>query len=180
MSQGLTRRGFARTAGAGLAALCLPSASLVLSSVSSPSVASASPPALLVPRFELATDVLELRLFVRSGGAAPVEVLAHAVDVSAELRVNDHLHPLSLDSRGRQTQRVSRAGWRLSRRLVVGTETEVLYDSFTGAWPAVRGTGTLTLRAALRRELQAASEDERGRLASLAGVTAALPVTLPG
>ena len=170
MSAALTRRGFAKVAGAGLAALCFPSPLLS-------GRAHASAAGVLASRWELSPQGLEITLFVRSALSGPVEVVLHAVEVRGELRIGDARHPLSFTSEGRETQRRSRAGFRLNRRAVAGVERDTPYDRFSATWPAgVPRSGILALETALRPEVERLDEDARSRLVDLDGLHFELPV----
>lgn len=157
-------------AGVGAAAVCFPSLAA--------SVARAVPAVRLVPRWEHSRSALEVRLHVRSADGAAVELLAHALDVTAELRAGEDVHALSLASQGLLDQRISRSGARLERRLVVPARREVRYDVFRGSWPeGFAGAGTLALRTHLRRN--AMPDADRAGLASLVGLRLEVLVTRP-
>ena len=164
MNDVFTRRGFVRTAGIGLAALWLPS------------LVRADQVMMLTPRWELAERELRLTLFLRAASGRAVELPAHAVRVFTRMeRGSAGPLDLELQSEGIASQRRSRAGFRLGRRVTIPEGGELAYDDFTGEWPAVvSGRVSMTLRTQLRETAGTPPEADGPVLAALASLTGEL------
>lgn len=169
MDDVFTRRGFIRTAGVGLAALFVPS------------FASADQVLLLTPRWELAPQGLHVTLFLRASSGRAMELPAHAARVFVRVQPSTgRPTELELQSEGIASQRRSRAGHRLGRRVIIPESGELAYDSFTGEWPAgLSGRVTLTLRTELRDVADRSPEADRPVLAALSRLTGELTANLP-
>lgn len=160
MDDVFTRRGFVRTAGLGFAALWLPS------------LAQADQVMILTPRWELAAGELSVTLFLRVSSGQAMELPANALRVFTRAETGPEFE---LQSEGIASQRRSRAGFRLTRRVRVPEGEELAYDTYTGEWPPhLSGRVSMTLRTQLQPLSDTLPEADRPGLAALASLTGQL------
>lgn len=179
MNDAFSRRGFAKTAILGAAALCLPTRVLAQDGLRLRARWIVTPSEAPAGRHH--GDV-EVTLHVAHDEPGGVEILANAIALKGDLRVGDASHRLVMGSVFAQFRSRSRAGFRIGRKIVVPAGELVEYDKYSARLPAglPQTRAELRLRALPRVGIDDRPEDEREGLAALNRLRGRVQVTLPG
>lgn len=127
MDDAFSRRGFGRTLALGAAGLVLPA------------LGRAQPPTLR-PRLVLQPGrALRAELHLTATGERGLELITGSTRLVGALELRGERYAVTFDPDAPVMYTRSRAGTRLRRRVLLPVDREVLYDTFTTAWP--RGLG---------------------------------------